>query len=122
MAQIIDDVRLMTQDTFMASSLSSTGRTPAARFLQPVVYQRLKPLIAKLAYSILPMLAIRKMKRCGKRACMLKISNGRFNQYIQTRDLNKLTVNDELIATIQVFWGIGFNTSQRLLVEQRFII
>jgi len=116
MAQIIDDVRLMTQDTFMASSLS----WQVERQLQDFYSQLLSTVetldsqigLQHFAYASNP-------QNEAVRQTRVHVENIKrsFNQYIQTRDLNKLTVNDELIATIQVFGALGL-TRPKELVEQ----
>ena len=116
MAQIIDDVRLMTQDTFMASSLS----WQVERQLQDFYSQLLSTVetldsqigLQHFAYASNPQNEAVRQTRVHVES--IKRS---FNQYIQTRDLNKLTVNDELIATIQVFGALGL-TRPKELVEQ----
>lgn len=116
MAQIIDDVRLMTQDTFMASSLT----WQVERQLQDFYSQLLSTVetldsqigLQHFAYASNP-------QNEALRQTRVHVENIKrsFNQYIQTRDLNKLTVNDELIATIQVFGALGL-THPKELVEQ----
>ena len=116
MAQIIDDMRLMTQDTFMVSSLS----WQVERQLQDVHSQLLSTVetldsqigLQHFAYASNP-------QNEAVRQTRVHIENIKrsFNQYIQTRELNKLTVNDELIATIQVFGALGL-TRPKELVEQ----
>lgn len=116
MAQIIDDVRLMTQDTFMASSLS----WQVERQLQDFYSQLLSTVetldsqigLQHFAYASNP-------QNEAVRQTRVYVENIKrsFNQYIQTRDLNKLTVNDELIANIQVFGALGL-TRPKELVEQ----
>lgn len=116
MAQIIDDVRLMTQDTFMASSLT----WQVERQLQDFYSQLLSTVetldsqigLQHFAYASNP-------QNEALRQTRVHVENIKrsFNQYIQTRDLNKLTVNDELIATIQVFGALGL-TRPKELVEQ----
>ena len=116
MAQIIDDVRLMTQDTLMASSLS----WQVERQLQDFYSQLLSTVetldsqigLQHFAYASNP-------QNEALRQTRVHVENIKrsFNQYIQTRDLNKLTVNDELIATIQVFGALGL-TRPKELVEQ----
>lgn len=116
MAQIIDDVRLMTQDTFMASSLS----WQVERQLQDFYSQLLSTVetldsqigLQHFAYASNP-------QNEAVRQTRVHVENIKrsFNQYIQTRELNKLTVNDELIATIQVFGALGL-TRPKELVEQ----
>ena len=116
MAQIIDDVRLMTQDTFMASSLT----WQVERQLQDFYSQLLSTVetldsqigLQHFAYASNP-------QNEAVRQTRVHVENIKrsFNQYIQTRDLNKLTVNDELIATIQVFGALGL-TRPKELVEQ----
>lgn len=116
MAQIIDDVRLMTQDTFMASSLS----WQVERQLQDVHSQLLSTVeildsqigLKHFAYASNPQNEAVRQTRVH-----IEHIKQSFNQYIQTRDLNKLTVNDELIATIQVFGALGL-TRPKELVEQ----
>nr|WP_312383734.1 Hpt domain-containing protein [Moraxella sp. CTOTU47579] len=115
-AQIIDDVRLMTQDTFMASSLS----WQVERQLQDFYSQLLSTVetldsqigLQHFAYASNP-------QNEAVRQTRVHVENIKrsFNQYIQTRDLNKLTVNDELIDTIQVFGALGL-TRPKELVEQ----
>lgn len=116
MAQIIDDVRLMTQDTLMASSLT----WQVERQLQDFYSQLLSTVetldsqigLQHFAYASNP-------QNEALRQTRVHVENIKrsFNQYIQTRDLNKLTVNDELIATIQVFGALGL-TRPKELVEQ----
>ena len=116
MAQIIDDVRLMTQDTFMASSLS----WQVERQLQDFYSQLLSTVetldsqigLQHFAYASNP-------QNEAVRQTRVHVENIKrsFNQYIQTRDLNKLTVNDELIASIQVLGALGL-TRPKELVEQ----
>ena len=116
MAQIIDDVRLMTQDTLMASSLT----WQVERQLQDFYSQLLSTVetldsqigLQHFAYASNP-------QNEALRQTRVHVENIKrsFNQYIQTRDLNKLTVNDELIATIQVFGALGL-THPKELVEQ----
>ena len=116
MAQIIDDVRLMTQDTFMASSLS----WQVERQLQDFYSQLLSTVetldsqigLQHFAYASNP-------QNEAVRQTRVYVENIKrsFNQYIQTRDLNKLTVNDELIDTIQVFGALDL-TRPKELVEQ----
>ena len=116
MAQIIDDVRLMTQDTLMASSLT----WQVERQLQDFYSQLLSTVetldsqigLQHFAYASNP-------QNEALRQTRVHVENIKrsFNQYIQTRDLNKLTVNDELIATIQVFGAVGL-TRPKELVEQ----
>ena len=116
MAQIIDDVRLMTQDAFMASSLS----WQVERQLQDVYSQLLSTVeildsqigLQHFAYASNPQNEAVRQTRVH-----IEHIKQSFNQYIQTRDLNKLTVNDELIATIQVFGALGL-TRPKELVEQ----
>lgn len=116
MAQIIDDVRLMTQDTFMASSLS----WQVERQLQDVHSQLLSTVeildsqigLKHFAYASNPQNEAVRQTRVH-----IEHIKQSFNQYIQTRDLNKLTVNDELIATIQFFGALGL-TRPKELVEQ----
>ena len=116
MAQIIDDVRLMTQDTFMASSLS----WQVERQLQDFYSQLLSTVetldsqigLQHFAYASNPQNEAVRQTRVH-----IEHIKQSFNQYIQTRDLNKLTVNDELIATIQVFGALGL-TRPKELVEQ----
>ncbi|WNP27299.1 Hpt domain-containing protein [Moraxella sp. DOX410] len=116
MAQIIDDVRLMTQDTFMASSLS----WQVERQLQDFYSQLLSTVeildsqigLKHFAYASNPQNEAVRQTRVH-----IEHIKQSFNQYIQTRDLNKLTVNDELIATIQVFGALGL-TRPKELVEQ----
>lgn len=76
MAQIIDDVRLMTQDTLMASSLTWQVERQLQDFYSQLL-STVETLDSQIGLQHLPMPAIRKMKRCGKRACMLKISSAR---------------------------------------------
>lgn len=116
MAQIIDDVRLMTQDTFMASSLT----WQVERQLQDFYSQLLSTVetldsqigLQHFAYASNP-------QNEAVRQTRMHVENIKrsFNQYIQTRDLNKLTANEELIATIQVFGALGL-TRPKELVEQ----
>lgn len=116
MAQIIDDVRLMTQDTLMTSSLT----WQVERQLQDFYSQLLSTVetldsqigLQHFAYASNP-------QNEALRQTRVHVENIKrsFNQYIQTRDLNKLTVNDELIATIQVFGALGL-THPKELVEQ----
>lgn len=116
MAQIIDDVRLMTQDTFMASSLT----WQVERQLQDFYSQLLSTVeildsqigLKHFAYASNPQNEALRQTRVH-----IEHIKQSFNQYIQTRDLNKLTVNDELIATIQVFGALGL-TRPKELVEQ----
>ncbi|MGD4318067.1 hypothetical protein QT621_26680, partial [Xanthomonas citri pv. citri] len=106
----------MTQDTFMASSLS----WQVERQLQDVHSQLLSTVeildsqigLQHFAYASNP-------QNEAVRQTRVHVENIKrsFNQYIQTRDLNKLTVNDELIATIQVFGALGL-TRPKELVEQ----
>ncbi len=116
MAQIIDDVRLMTQDTFMASSLS----WQVERQLQDFYSQLLSTVeildsqigLQHFAYASNPQNEAVRQTRVH-----IEHIKQSFNQYTQTRDLNKLTVNDKLIATIQVFGALGL-TRPKELVEQ----
>ncbi|BFL69172.1 hypothetical protein SKB0120_02340 [Moraxella osloensis] len=120
MAQIIDDVRLMTQDTFMASSLS----WQVERQLQDFYSQLLSTVetldsqigLQHFAYASNP-------QNEAVRQTRVHVENIKrsFNQYIQTRDLNKLTVNDELIATIQVFGALGLTRSKELVEQIRLL-
>ena len=106
----------MTQDTFMASSLS----WQVERQLQDFYSQLLSTVetldsqigLQHFAYASNP-------QNEAVRQTRMHVENIKrsFNQYIQTRDLNKLTVNDELIATIQVFGALGL-TRPKELVEQ----
>lgn len=120
MTQIIDDVRLMTQDTFMASSLS----WQVERQLQDFYSQLLSTVetldsqigLQHFAYASNP-------QNEAVRQTRVHVENIKrsFNQYIQTRDLNKLTVNDELIATIQVFGAVGLTRSKELVEQIRLL-
>ena len=116
MAQIIDDVRLMTQDTLMASSLTWQVERQLQDFYSQLL-STVKTLDSQIglqhfAYASNP-------QNEAVRQTRVHVENIKrsFNQYIQTRDLNKLTVNDELIATIQVFGALGL-TRPKELVEQ----
>lgn len=116
MAQIIDDVRLMTQDTLMASSLTWQVERQLQDFYSQLL-STVKTLDSQIglqhfAYASNP-------QNEALRQTRVHVENIKrsFNQYIQTRDLNKLTVNDELIATIQVFGALGL-TRPKELVEQ----
>ena len=102
MAQIIDDVRLMTQDTFMASSLSWQVEGQLQDFYSQLL-STVETLDSQIglqhfAYASHP-------QNEAVRQTRVHVENIKrsFNQYIQTRDLNKLTVNDELIATCLLY-------------------
>lgn len=116
MAQIIDDVRLMTQDTFMASSLTWQVERQLQDFYSQLL-STVETLDSQIGLQHFAYASNSQNEAVRQTRVHVENIKRSFNQYIQTRDLNKLTVNDELIDTIQVFGALGL-TRPKELVEQ----
>jgi chemosensory pili system protein ChpA (sensor histidine kinase/response regulator) len=120
LAQIIDDVRLMSQDDSMTATLG----WQVERQLQDL-YSQLLSTAATLTSEI-GMVRFAYAKDPQKEAVRqtrvhlenIKLS---FNQYTQRHTLNDLTVNDDFVAMIQVFGALGFSRPQELIEQIRLL-
>lgn len=119
--QIIGDVELMVQDSEMASSLA----WQVERQLQDLYSQLLETAttldtqigLASFAYAANPEQEAVRQTRLNLEKVKLA-----FNSYTQSHDLSLLELNDELVATVQVFGVLGLDRPQELVEQLRLLM